>query len=454
MLERAIQAHRAGRLDRAIDGYRRVLRHDGQDFDVLRLLGAALVAAGRSELALPILERALSVRSDLAEVWALRGDALAQKDRHEAAAESYERALSLRPDDVPVLNRCSIQFDALGRSDDSRRCLERAVALAPADPVTRYNLGIHELTCGRLEAGWEGFEWRDGLPPRNRARPRAYGPAWDGAQPIRGRRLLLTAEQGLGDTIQFCRFAPVLAAQGAQVLLGVPPALHGLMKSLRGVAELITEGDPVPPHDLQCPLLSLPQRCRTTLATIPAQVPYLAAEPAQLRAWRELLGPAGRPRIGLAASGNEQHANDRRRSIGLHRLAPLQALGFELHWLQPDLRASDRRAFVALGVRDHRDRLRDFGATAALASCMDAVVSVDTSIAHLAGALDLPLFLLLPHLGDWRWMTTRQDSPWYPGACLLRQARPGDWDGAIAQLCERLRRLAASPVAEAGPSPG
>ena len=267
------------------------------------------------------------------------------------------------------------------------------------------------------------------------------GAAWTGSEPVAGRRLLLIAEQGLGDTIHFCRFAPLLAQQGAQVRLVVQPSLAVLLRSLGPAVEVSSASDPMPGFDLQCSLLSVPRALGTTLAAIPGRVPYLAPPAQRLQAWRERLGPVRRPRIGLACSGNPGHGNDRNRSIPLSRFEILRALDAEWHLLQTDLREDDEPSLHALSIVDHRAQLTDFVETAALASCMDAVVSVDTAVAHVAGALGLPLLLLLPEVPDWRWMLDRSDSPWYPSARLFRRPESGDWSVSLRGVAEALGRI-------------
>jgi hypothetical protein len=264
-------------------------------------------------------------------------------------------------------------------------------------------------------------------------------PLWLGRAPLQGRRILLHAEAGLGDTIQFCRYAPLVTALGAQVDLEVPAPLLALLSTLRAPCTLVRRGDPLPEFDVHCPLMSLPLALGTTVDTIPADVPYLYADPAKVEDWRRHLGAARAPRVGLAWSGSAIYRNDRKRSLPLGALAELMSLPIEFHALQKDIREDDRAAAREFGrLRLHEGRLNDFSDTAALLELMDLVVSVDTSVAHLAGAMGKPVWVLLPFLPDHRWFLDRADSPWYPTATLLRQSRPGDWPGVIAELACRL----------------
>jgi len=399
-----IELHRRGNAEQAIQGYQEILRVEPAQFDARRLLGAALLHQDLPERALPEIERALQLRSDVAEAWALHGVALGFLGRHGAAVASYERALKLQP----------------------------------ANPSFRMNHAMLLLLLGQLESGWDGWEMR--LRPMGQSAPRmaAGVPVWDGMQALAGKTLLLVAEQGLGDTIHFCRYVPLLAQRGVRVLLTVPPPLRRLFGSLDGVAHLIDDGETVAGFDSQCLLLSLPHRFRTALSTIPADVPYLAAPPDRVSWWQAHLGPARRPRVGLAYSGNPNHGNDRNRSIPVDRLEPLAGAGVEIHLLQNLVRDEDSAWLQRLGIVDHRAELRDFAETAALAACMDAIVSVDTAAAHLAGALNLPLLLLLPAVPDWRWMLGRDDSPWYPSARLIRQRTAGDWVEPLRHAADAL----------------
>ena len=269
-------------------------------------------------------------------------------------------------------------------------------------------------------------------------------PLWLGAEPIAGRKLLVHAEQGFGDAIQFLRFIPQLAALGPEVILEVPAALRPLVLGIEGAATVIARGDPIPPVDCQVPLMSLALVLGTELATIPAPIPYLRAPDARLKAWRERI-PAGKPlRVGLAWAGNPENKTDRLRSIPLGAFEPLLQLcpGIRFVSLQRDLRAGDETV-----LRRHPEtlhfgpQLADFADTAALISLLDVVVTVETGVAHLAGAIGKSVLVLLSTAGDWRWLGSREDSPWYPTARLFRQQRPGDWSGVIDRVRAELARL-------------
>jgi hypothetical protein len=297
------------------------------------------------------------------------------------------------------------------------------------------------LLLGDFAGGWPLYESRWKKSEFIRASQPFRKPQWTGREDLSGKTILLVAEQGLGDVIQFARYAPLIAKMGATVMVGAHRPLLPLLQSLAGVDRLLSGGDAIPPYDFQSPLMSLPLALGTTLETIPGCVPYLHADPARLQRWAERLGAPDRLRVGLAWSGDPRLAHDRRRSIAVEMLAPLLALRAEFHCLSKFVREADREPMQRFGIRHHGDELTDFAETAALMKQMDLVISVDTSIAHLAGALALPLWVLIADPPEYRWMLQREDSPWYPTARLYRQARRGDWPEVIARVAAELDRL-------------
>jgi hypothetical protein len=264
---------------------------------------------------------------------------------------------------------------------------------------------------------------------------------WLGEEPIAGKTILLHAEQGFGDTIQFIRYAPLLAERGAKVIYEVQPELQPLLTQLKGII-VIAAGEPRPVFDLHCPLLSLPLAFKTQAETIPAAIPYLTAPVERVTAWRDRL-PPGRPRAGFVWSGQPSHKNDSNRSIALARLAALfENPPFDCYSLQSELRDADAEVLRGLPNLVHLgDGLRDFADTAAIISLLDVVISVDTAVAHLAGAMGKPVVILLPYAADFRWMRGREDTPWYPTAKLFRQPAFGDWDSVIVRLGAELQQL-------------
>jgi hypothetical protein len=294
---------------------------------------------------------------------------------------------------------------------------------------------------GEFAAGWKEYEWRW----RRRESPGAGefpAPWWLGKEDLRGRTILLHAEQGLGDTLQFCRYARLVEACGAKVVLQIEPALRALLGTLAGVSQIVVPGEPLPPFDFHCPLLSLPLALGTTLDNIPAEIPYLHADRKKVARWQGKLGRRTQPRIGLAWSGNPSQTKDRNRSLPLAALEALLELPVQFVCLQKEIRPGDAPALQRHPQLLHfENAIGDFSDTAALVECCDLVIAVNSSVAHLAGALGKPVWIPLAFVPDWRWLLGREDSPWYPGARLFRQSRPGQWDDVVRRMARELERL-------------
>ncbi len=298
-----------------------------------------------------------------------------------------------------------------------------------------------QLTLGDFANGWKEYEWRWKTAAFADKRRSFSAPLWLGDVPVAGKTILLHAEQGFGDTIQFIRYAPLVAEFGARVICEVQPELRSLLSQFDSI-EVVAKGDPLPRFDLHCPLLSLSLAFGTKADAIPARIPYLAAPAARIEHWRGRV-PSGRPRAGFVWSGSAAHKNDANRSIALARFAALfEQSPFACFSLQREVREADRDVLRTMpGLVDLGSELHDFTETAAVISLLDVVVSVDTAVAHLAGALGKPVLMLLPYGSDFRWMRDRDDTPWYPTVKLLRQPALGDWDGVMACLRDELRRL-------------
>lgn len=403
----------------------------------LNNLGDALRQQDRFDEAVACYVRATTLVPDYAEAYDNWGSALFMSGQPEAALAYHRRAITLKTDLAVARERLGLALVGLNRHEEGLRALRRGLALDPDVAKARLSEAWVLLALGRLALGWKALEARwiprpDGPPVVDR---HGDHPRWRGRGRLAGRSIVLHAEQGNGDTIQFVRYAPLLARRGARVIVEAQQSLVALLRSLEGVDTVVPMDTDLPPFDLHCPLMSLPLGCRTTLETIPAEVPYLSAPPERMAAWGERLGahPVGKRRIGLAWSGNPDHAQNRARSIPLGRLMPLlNRSDCEFHVAVTPVSPADRTTLQTLPhVIDHSAALRDFADTAALLSHMDLVLSVDTSVAHLAGALARPIWVLLPFSAEWRWLVGRADSPWYPTARLFRQAAPGDWDSVV-----------------------
>lgn len=394
--------------------------------------------------ALRCFEQATRVQPDFAHAHYCQGVVLHRLHRSQEALIRYQHALALQPDHAQALGNTGVIHQEWLRLPQAIECFDRALAIDPDYADAWHNKSLSLLLSGDFDQGLPLYEWRWRLGA-GVLQPQPYDcPRWQG-QDISGRTVLLHCEQGLGDTLQFCRYAPMVRARGARVVMAIQSALAGVMRSLDGVDQWVTEGQVLPPFDLHCPLLSLPLAMGTRLHNIPAQTPYVAAPPERVRWWGSWLGPRRRPRVGLVWSGNTGHSNDHHRSLTLAQLAPHLPQGVEWHSLQKDIRPVDHEWVGAIGLRHWGPQLRDFGDTAALCEHMDLIVSVDTSVAHLAGALHRPTWVLLPFSPDWRWLTGRDDSPWYPTVRLFRQPQHGDWHGALSALAQALQPLTNPP---------
>ena len=399
-----------------------------------------LQALKRYDEALASYDKALAIKPGYAEALRNRGVALHQLRRYDEALASYDEALASKPDYVEALSNRGLTLQALKRHDEALASYGKALAIDPMLAEAHANEGLLRLLLGDFELGWKQYQWRWKGAFFSSASSRSFPqPLWLGKQDIEGKTLLVHAEQGLGDTLQFVRYAPELAGRGATVVLEVQPALKALLANSFGACRVLSEGEPLPDFDLHCPFLSLPLAFDTRLDGIPAQVPYLAAPAAAIEKWGHRLGRTDAPKIGIVWSGRSTHANDANRSIALSRLIPLASSGARLVSLQNEVRAEDASALAASPETLHFGaELEDFSDTAALVSLLDLVVSVDTSVAHLAGALGKPVWILLPFAPDWRWLLDREDSPWYPTARLFRQPRIGDWDSVLDRVGREL----------------
>lgn len=403
--------------------------------------GLALHEMQRFEDALELYERAIALKADYADAHFNRGNVLLDLRRWQGSLDSYDRAIALRPRHAVAHANRGVVLKDLQRLDEAIDSFDRAIAIRPDFTEAIVNRASTLLLAGRFDRGWAEYQRR----PIGHTIATTEGAQniadrlWLGEKPLAGKTILLRNEQGLGDTIQFCRYAKPLSERRATVLLQVQRPLVPLLAGLEGVAHICAEGDVPPAFDYQSPLMSLPLAFNTRLDTIPCSAAYLRSDPEALRRWRARLGARSSLRVGLAWSGSKTNPNDRNRSIALSELAGYLPSGIQYVSLQKDIREADRDALRSNPqIADFAEEQIDFSDAAALCDCMDVVLSVDTSIAHLGAALGRRTWMLLSFCPDWRWLLGRDDSPWYPTVRLFRQEKIGDWNGVFARVAAAL----------------
>jgi Flp pilus assembly protein TadD len=471
----AYRHHQSRRLDKAIAGYREVIELAPNYADAHNNLGMTLNEMGRAEDAIACYRQAIQLKPDLSHAHYNLGNALKAMGRAEGAISCYRRAIELTPafpaahtnlgiglmemerlDEAIVCYRRAIALKpdlydahynlgnalkAMGRVGDAISCYRRAIELTPNAFDAHKNLALALLLVGDMAAGWDEYDWCQRSP---KAINRGFlQPLWRG-EVANGRTILIHAEQGFGDTLQFCRYAQLAASRGLRVIMEVQKPLVRLLRTLPSIDAVVGQNELLPQFDLQIPMMSLPLAFGTTLKTIPSASSYVHAEKNEIEAWRIRLAKVAGIRVGLAWAGNPQYVDDRRRSVPPVLLAPL----FEVdgvHFI--DLQKSGPAAPATFPLIDFTDDIRDFADTAALIANLDLVISVDTAVAHLAAALGKPVWMLNRFDSCWRWLTEREDSPWYPTMRLFRQHEPGDWTSVV----ERVRSALSAVVASASP---
>ncbi|MBR0869830.1 tetratricopeptide repeat protein [Bradyrhizobium tropiciagri] len=442
----ALVLHEAGEREEAVRLYRQITARDPSDHVILNNLGACLFELGRLDEAIACSELALALNPDHAPAHTNLGIIFEAQNLVEAAVAAHRRAVDIDPDYAKGYANLAVALRNAGDIDAALAASRRAIALDPELPLARYNHAHFLLMNGEFEQGFQEYQWRRKAKMLVDGDPVFGEPEWQG-EPLAGRTLLLFAEYGLGDAINFVRYVPEVAASGGgRIILQVQPALASLLRPMLSDVAVFARGEPLPPFDLQLPLLSLPRIFGTTVETIPAAVPYLHPDPVKLVRWRQALADVTALKVGVVWAGNPRHKGDRQRSLSAAAVLPRLIMpGVQLYSLQKEPRPDDTPVLARLAgdVVDLAPTLGDFADTAAAICALDLVIAVDTSVAHLAGALGRPVWMLCPYALDWRWLRDRADTPWYPTMRLFRQDKPQAWERVLTRLSAELARVAA-----------
>jgi tetratricopeptide (TPR) repeat protein len=429
------------RFDEALASFDKALTRDPDNVTALVNRGNACIKDKRFAEALQNYDSALALAPDQVGALNDRCVALAEMDRCDEALAAADQALRVGPHVVAAHVNRGNALMKLARLDEALVSYGEALKLDPEQVDANFNASLAKLCLADFSAGWEQYEYRW---KKKEFQRREYArPMWRGERDIAGKTVLLVHEQGLGDTIQFVRYAPLVADLGARVLVGVQPPLKSVVATVPGIAQIIADGEVLPEFDLFCPMLNLPRAFGTELATIPAKIPYIRPYQERLEKWRDRFVDDDRVRVGICWAGNTAHLNDRNRSIALPRLAKVLSVpGIDFVSIQKDVGEAQADVLRAHGVRQLGQEFADFSDTAAVIALLDLVVAVDTSVAHLAGAMGKAVALLIPFSPDWRWLLDRTDSPWYTTIRIFRQDAVGDWDGPLERLHRELSGVA------------
>ena len=434
----AAAAHQKGDLDAAVDGYNRALFLNPKVADVYNNLGVALRAQGKLEASLACYRRSLVLRPASAAVHSNMGNVLREMGRLQSSVAAHQQAIKLAPNNPEAYYNLGLALRDLGQVDQALACFSRTLSLKPDHVDCRWDRSLTMLSKGNYKAGFEEYEWRWKL---DRSPPRGYEqPAWDGTA-MKGKTLLIHQEQGFGDMLQFARYLPMVKAQagGATVVVEVQPELARLFSEIEGVDKVIERGAQLPKFDAYLPMISLARVFGTTLDTVPADVPYLKAP--EMETLKLPPSHDKQFRVGISWAGRPTHKNDSNRSCDFRQFIELLGIpGVTVFSLQKGPREVDIATHGCQGLSANiAPRLGDFADTAAVIDQLDLVITVDTAVGHLAGALGKRAWVVMPFAPDWRWLLETDESPWYPNHRLFRQATPGDWDGVFARLRKALR---------------
>ena len=432
----ALQAHQAGRLKEAERHYRMMLKANPRHPVALANLGALNLQRGDRREGLKLLDASLQIAPDQPHALNSRANGLKAAGRYEDALRDYDRAVRLQPDFIDALYNKGVVLHEIGRMEEAATAHDQVLALDPGHAGTLWNKALTLIHLGRYPEGWALHEHRWSSEQFAGQREPFAQPLWLGREPIAGKTILVYFEQGYGDAINALRYARPLADLGAKVIAWVPPSLSELAEGVEGVSQVCVSGEPMPPFDYQAPMMSLPLALGTTFETIPWDGPYIRAPGPSVQKWADRLGshPEGKRRVGVVVSGSATQKNDHNRSIPLAMMAAALNRADDNISLQVEYRPNDRHALKSSGLRSFADQIESFSDTAGLIANLDLVVTVCTSVAHLAGAMGKPTWVLLCRVPDHRWGLQGETTPWYPSMRLFRQSKAGDWADVMARV--------------------
>jgi tetratricopeptide (TPR) repeat protein len=442
-IQLALRHYQTGNLHEAETICTEILKIQPDNFDALHLIGIISYLLEKHSLAIKYITNAVQSNPKSADAYYNLANAFQADGQINKAINSYQKALQINPNLVEAMNNLGVAYHEIGRFHEAIDHYQKALQINGKDAEVHCNLSRSLLLLGNFEQGWKEYEWRGETQDVIPLRRNFSQPFWDGSD-IRGSTILLYAEQGFGDTIQFIRYAHLVAQKGAKVILECQQELTPLLQNVEGIQQVFKCGESLPEFDMHCPLLSLPLVFRTTLESIPVKIPYIIPDNTLFRKWRDRIhNDNSKLKIGLVWAGRPEHKNDNNRSCSLEVFSLL--LHFEditFYSLQKGNAAlQTRNPLKGIRIINFTDEIKDFSDTAAFIENLDLIISVDTAVAHLTGALGKPVWTLLPFVPEWRWLLNREDSPWYPTMRLFRQPAPGDWNSVMKTVSEELNKL-------------
>jgi tetratricopeptide (TPR) repeat protein len=429
----------------AILSYDHAIRINPNSSNAYTNRGNALKELNLLEESIASHKKAIVFKPDSAEAYYNLATVLQKNNRLDEALIYYDKAISIKSNYAEAYNNSGIVLQENNSLDEALLYYDNALRSKSDFPEANFNLAILKLLTGNFKDGWRGYEWRwekENLSNHNTTIRDFLKPLWLGIESIKDKTIFLHAEQGLGDTIQFCRYAPLVNQLGAKVILEVQRPLIKLLNNIVGVSQIIAFGDDLPDFDYHCPLLSLPLAFNTEIHSIPPVTKFYSGDIEKVTKWQAQLGRQIKPRVGIVWSGSPDHKNDHNRSIELFKILPHIPKHIEFICLQKEIRDLDKELLAEHSeIKYFGNAIEDFTDTATLCEMMDLVITVDTSVAHLSGLLGKQTWLLIPFNPDWRWLLNREDSPWYPSIKLYRQQKTGEWDSVLGKINDDLRRF-------------